>query len=122
MARNTLKWNISEEKGIEIAHTLLIEILSESKDPMNINELIILINNRSKKHKIHSSKKHNCFTKYLKIVHGGIVKFLDDYNIYGIVQESNDIKIILMREHLEDFDIKSPLKRITRDDDWIIVN
>ena len=29
MGHNNFKWNISEERGIEIAHTLLIEILNE---------------------------------------------------------------------------------------------
>tara|TARA_B100001123_G_C14733237_1_gene797769 strand:- start:145 stop:513 length:369 start_codon:yes stop_codon:yes gene_type:complete len=121
MGHNNLKWNISEEKGNEIAHTLLIEILNDQNKPMPLNELVFLLNNRSKQYKIHSNKKHNCFTKYLKTVHGGVVKFLDDFNIYGIIKNGNDIKVVLIRDLLEDFDIKSPLKRITRDNDWVIV-
>ena len=39
---HNLKWNITKEKGIEIAHTLLIGILSESSKPQPLNELIFL--------------------------------------------------------------------------------
>ena len=115
------KWNISLERGIEIAHTLVIEILSESLKPKPLNELVFLLNSRSKGYKIHNNKKHNCFTKYLKVRHGGVVNFLDDYNIYGIIKKSDEIQVVLMRDLLEDFDIKSPLKRITRDNEWVLV-
>jgi len=121
MGHNNFKWNISEEKGIEIAHTLLIKILNEQTKPMPLNELVFLLNSRSKEYKIHSNKKHNCFTKYLKAVHGGVVKFLDDYNIYGIIKKSDEIKVVLIKDLLEDFDIKSPLKRITKDNEWVFV-
>ena len=121
MGHNNLKWNISEERGIEIAHTLLIEILNEQTKPMPLNELVFLLNSRSKEYKIHSNKKHNCFTKYLKVVHGGVVNFLDNYNIYGIIKKSDEIKVLLIKDLLEDFDIKSPLKRITKDNEWVFV-
>jgi len=118
---HNLKWNITKERGIEIAHTLLIGILSESSKPQPLNELVFLLNSRSKEHKIHSNKKHNCFTKYLKVNHGGIINFLDDYNIYGIIKKGSEIKVVLMRDLLDNFDVKSPIKRITRDNEWVIV-
>ena len=121
MGHNNFKWNISKEKGIEIAHTLLIEILNEQTKPMPLNELVFLLNSRSKEYKIHSNKKHNCFTKYLKVVHGGVIRFLDDYNIYGIIKKSDEIKVVLIKDLLEDFNIKSPLKRITKDNEWVFV-
>ena len=121
MGHNNFKWNISKEKGIEIAHTLIIEILNEQNKPMPLNELVFLLNSRSKEYKIHSNKKHNCFTKYLKVVHGGVVNFLDNYNIYGIIKKSDEIKVLLIKDLLEDFDIKSPLKRITKDNEWVFV-
>tara|TARA_B110000495_G_C22396432_1_gene253913 strand:+ start:60 stop:425 length:366 start_codon:yes stop_codon:yes gene_type:complete len=121
MGHNHLKWNISKEKGIEIAHSLIIEILRETKKPMPLNELVFLLNSRSKEYKIHSNKKHNCFTKYLKVVHGGVVKFLDDYNIYGIIKKSNGIKVVLMDDLFEDFDIINLPKRITKDNEWVLV-
>jgi len=121
MGHNHFKWNISEEKGIEIAHTLITEILRETNKPMPLNELVFLLNSRSKEYKIHSNKKHNCFTKYLKVVHGGVVNFLDDYNIYGIIKKSDEIKVVLMEDLLEDFDIINPPKRITKDNEWVFI-
>jgi len=121
MGHNHFKWNISEEKGIEIAHTLITEILKETNKPMPLNELVFLLNSRSKEYKIHSNKKHNCFTKYLKVVHGGVVNFLDDYNIYGIIKKKDEIKVVLMEDLLEDFDIINPPKRITKDNEWVFI-
>jgi len=121
MGHNNYKWNISLEKGIEIAHTLLINILRESKKPLPLNELVFLLNSRSKEYKIHNNKKHNCFTKYLKVRHGGVVSFLDDYNIYGIMKTGDKIDILLLEDLLEGFDMTSPLKRITRDNEWVLV-
>ena len=47
MGHNRLKWNISIEKGIEIAHSIIKDILSENKNPVPIDELIFLVNNIS---------------------------------------------------------------------------
>jgi len=120
MGHNNLKWNISVERGIEIAHTLIISILRESTNPLSLNELIFLLNSRGKEYTIHPNKKHNCFTKYLKVRHGGIINFLDDYNIYGIIKKENDIKVVLV-EGCEIFDVNCHLKRITRDNEWVMV-
>jgi len=118
---NNYKWNISLEKGIEIAHILIIDILRESIKPLPLNELVFLLNSRAKKYKIHNNKKHDCFTKYLKVVHGGVVSFLDDYNIYGIMKTNGKIDVLLLEDLLEDYDIINPLKRITSDNEWIII-
>ena len=121
MGHNHFKWNISKEKGIEIAHKLIIEILKENNNKLPLNELVFLLNIRSKEYNIHSNKKHNCFTKYLKIVHSGIIKFLDDYNIYGIFKRSNKIDILLIEDLLDDFNISNPSKRITKDNEWVLI-
>jgi len=120
MGHNNLKWNISIEKGIEIVHTLIISILREFENPLPLNELIFLLNSRGKEYTIHLNKKHNCFTKYLKVRHGGIINFLDDYHIYGIIKKENNIKVVLV-EGYETFDVNSNLKRITRDNEWVMV-
>jgi len=68
------KWNISLERGIEIAHTLIIDILRESTKPLPLNELVFLLNSRSKEYKIHNNKKqnkdldHTLFIKYCKCI------------------------------------------------------
>jgi 1,2-phenylacetyl-CoA epoxidase catalytic subunit len=53
MVRKNNKWNISKEKGEELAHQYIIEILSESRNQtLTLSELIILLNQRTKYHKI----------------------------------------------------------------------
>lgn len=120
MGHKSFRWNISSEKGIEIAHEKIIEILREKRSPTLLNELVSLLNLRTKNYTIHQNKKHNCFSKYLKFAHGGILKFLDDYNIYGIIKKSNRIHVVLLEDCLEENTL-SPLKRITRDNEWIFV-
>jgi hypothetical protein len=119
MGHNRLKWNISIEKGIEIAHSIITDILSENKNPVSIDELIFLVNNRAKKYKIHNNRKHNCFTKYLTINHGGIVNFLDSYTSYGIINKENKDYVILIPDNL--LENINPIKSITKDSDWIFV-
>tara|TARA_B100001093_G_C26556363_1_gene896722 strand:- start:196 stop:555 length:360 start_codon:yes stop_codon:yes gene_type:complete len=119
MGHNKIKWNISIEQGNEIAHSILKDILYQNKDPIPLDELIFLLNSRAKKYKIHNNRKHNCFTKYLKIVHGGIINFLDNYTMYGIIHKSDKKFVVLISENI--LSDTSPLKSITRDSDWIFL-
>lgn len=119
MGHNKVKWNISIEQGIKIAHSIIKDILQQNKEPVPIDELIFLINNRAKQYKIHHNRKHNCFTKYLKIVHGGIINFLDNYTVYGILQKKDKKYVVLISENISSE--TSPLKSITKDSDWIFV-
>ena len=59
MGYKSFKWNISSEKGMEIAHEKIIEILREKKPSTSLNELVTLLNLRTKNYKIHPNKKHN---------------------------------------------------------------
>ena len=114
------KWNISVEKGIELAHLLIIDILRESANPTPLHELVNLLNSRSK-YKLHNNKKHNCFSKYLKSTHGGVVSFLDDYNIYGIINDSDQITVVLLEDLLDEFDSKNSVKIRGSDNGWVFV-
>ena len=111
------QWNINSKEGIEIAHSTIIDILRESKNPILLSELVTLLNDRTKKYKIHSNKKKNTLSKYLKSNHGGILQFLDDYVIYGIIKKNNIIHVTLLEDLLDN----NPLKRITRDNEWVFV-
>ena len=114
------QWNINSKEGIEIAHSTIIEILREKKKAILLSELVTLLNSRTKKYKIHPNKNKNTFSKYLKSNHGGILQFLDDYNIYGIINSKATIQVVLLEEYLEKNN-SSPLKRITKDNEWIFV-
>ena len=119
MGHNKIKWNISLEKGIEIAHKIIIEILRENNNHISLNELVFFLNNRAKIYKITDDKKNNCFVKYLRVKHGGIVKFLDTYSIYGLIYQNNNISVKLLEDLLES-DYK-PIRNITKDNDWIFI-
>ena len=85
MVRNSFHWNITKEKGYELIHTTIVEILREQpKKCIPLNQLVSLINERTKYLKIHSSRKYNTLSKYIKINYKGIIQFLDDYTMYGI--------------------------------------
>ena len=47
------QWNINSKEGIEIAHSTIIDILRESTNPILLSELVTLLNDRTKKYKIH---------------------------------------------------------------------
>ena len=123
MVRNSIKWNISEGKCFEIIHLTLIDILNETKDKtLNLNKLVELLNSRTKIYKLNDNKKYNSFSKYLKINHNGILKFIEDYNFYGVIKTDKNIYIKLYKNLIEFNDITFSNRRITRDSDWIILD
>jgi len=115
-----LNWNISLEKGTEIAHSALISILNEQKNKkMPLNELIHLMNERTKYHKVHVSKKYNFMSKFIKANFRGVIPFLDSYTIYGISDTKKKIMVHLLETELKEYG--SPLKRITSENEWVFV-
>ena len=123
MVQNSIKWNISEEKCFEIIHLTLIDILNETKDKtMNLNKLVELLNTRTKIYKLNDNKKYNSFSKYLKINHNGILKFIEDYNFYGVIKTDKNIFIKLYKNLIEFNDITFANRRITRDSDWSMLD
>ena len=116
------QWNILENQMQKIIHKNIISILKESpKNKLPLNDLINLLNKKTNHLKIHNNKKYNSTSKYIKYQYNGITKFLDDYNIYGIIKKSDEIKVVLIEDLLEDFDIINPPKRITRDNEWVFI-
>ena len=100
----------------------MIEILNEQpKKMMKLNEFVYLLNSRTKHHKIHNNKRHNCITKYIRINYGGIQKFIDDYSIYGISKNGGETCVHLLEKEMKDFDINEIHRRITKDCDWIFI-
>ena len=113
-------WNISLEKGTGIAHSALISILNEQKNKkMPLNELIHLMNERAKCHKVHVSKKYNFMSKFIKANYKGVIPFLDSYTIYGISTIKKHIMVHLLETELQSYG--SPLKRITSENEWVFV-
>jgi len=123
MVQNNIKWNLTSEKCFEIIHLTLIDILSESKDyTKNINNLIRMLNSRTKIYKLHNSRKYNSFSKYLKIEYKGFLNFIEDYNFYDVIKTDKNISIKLYKNLVNTDDIKYSGKRLTKDSEWIFID
>jgi len=119
---NSKKWNFSENKCIEIIQMTLVDALSERSDKtLPLNKLIELLNSRTKIYKLSNDKKYNSFSKYLKSEYNGILNFIESYNFYDIIKTERHIFIKLYPNLVDLNDLESCKKRITRDNEWIVI-
>lgn len=120
-----LKWNVSDEKGLELIHRTLIDLLKvQPKKYMSLNDLVFLMNSRTRACNIHTKKKHNCLTKYIQIKYGGIVKFLDSYSLYGLLKKNNIdyVHLMIPDEKIVTDDLIQEVKPwLTKERDWVLV-
>lgn len=123
MVQTNIKWNLTHDKCFEIIHLTLIDILSESKDNIrNINDLILMLNSRTRVYKLHNCRKYNSFSKYLKLEYDGFLNFIESYNFYGVVKTDKDISIKLYKNLVNLDDLKYTGKRLTKDSEWIFID
>ena len=109
------QWNMKLDEVIELAHLNIKTILKENKEPILLSKLVTLLNNKTKNIKFHQNKKMNHFSKYMKHNYGGLLKFLDDYNIYGIIDYKSDKKIVLLDDN------NSKIVQFSNDNEWILL-
>jgi len=96
MVQKNNKWNISKERGEELAHKYIIELLRDSKqNTLPLSELIILLNQRTKHIKLSYHTKRKPMSTYLKSMYGKVINFIDNYTFYGVIKNGADIKIKL---------------------------
>ena len=120
---NSNIWNLSETKCTEIIQMTLIDILSERSDKtLPLNKLVELLNSRTKVYKLSNHKKYNSFSKYLKNEYNGILNFIETYNFYDIIKTERHIFIKLYPNLVNLNDLESCKKRITRDNEWILID
>lgn len=101
MVQKNIRWNISKEKGEKIAHDTIIDILNESKNnKLLLSELIVLLNQRTKKIKLTNHRKNKQFSLYIKNVYGSMTDFLDNYSFYGLTFDKTNIYISLIDSEL----------------------
>ena len=123
MVQNNIEWNLTSDKCLEIIHLTLIDILTESKEYIkNIDDLIRMLNSRTKVYKLHNSRKYNSFSKYLKLEHDGFLNFIESYNFYGVVKTDKNISIKLYKNLVDLDDLRYNGKRYTKDSEWIFIN
>ena len=116
-------WNLSPEKCFEIIHLTLIDILEGSRDKTrSLDDLIKIMNTRTKVYKLHNEKKYNSFSKYMKVEYDGFLNFIDSYNFYDIIYNDKDISIKLYKNLVDLNDIQYSGKRLTKDSEWIFID
>lgn len=96
MVHKNYKWNISKEEGGKIAKDIIDGILTEQKNnSIELNELIFLLLNRTNKVQITNNRKKKNIVNFLKVNFGGIRVFLNELNIFDLLDEEN--KVIVRR-------------------------
>jgi hypothetical protein len=119
MGHPSLRWNVSEDQGLAIIHQTLLEVLREQpKQYLPIHDLVFRLNQRGRHRSIHTRKKHNCLTKYIKCQYGGLTHFLKDYPFYEVHTREGQLYIHFVEEKYEPDLCK---RGLTRDHDWVLV-
>ena len=91
MVHKNYKWNLSKDEGSELVYTMMEKIIKEKKDnSIEINELIFLLNIRSKNLDIRNNNKQKTMSNFIKTVFGGVVKFIDDYDNFLLQKINGD--------------------------------
>ena len=120
MVQNSIKWNFSEKKCLEIIHLALIDILIESPNKtLPLNQLVELLNSRTRIYKLSNHKKYNSFSKYLKLRKKGILNFIEEYNFYSVIKTEKNIQVKLYKNLVN---LNSLERRITKDSEWEFIN
>jgi len=116
---HTHMWTLDDDRALEIIHELLTEaLLKQPKHYLPIQDLISSLNRNGRKYKIHKQKKHNCWSKYIKMKYGNFESFLDNFGIYGVVKKGSKTHVYYIESKSEPFEM---VPRFTRDKDWVFI-
>lgn len=121
MVQKNIRWNISKERGEKLAHENIIDILIESKNnKLLLSELIVLLNQRTKKIKLTNHKKNKQFSLYIKNVYGSMTQFLDNHSFYGITSDKSNIYVSLIDTELVNTELTPSIINEYRE--WTLVD
>jgi len=121
MVQKNNKWNISKQKGEELAHKYIIEILKDQKNNiLLLSDLIILLNQRTKHIKLINHNKKKPFSVYLRCVYGNIINFMDNFSFYGVIKKNAHINIKLIDSELNEKHIHPSI--LNEYKEWILIN
>jgi len=98
---NQHKWNITKSYGDKISYDMIYKVLYDYNDVIDINILIQLLNEKTSHIDIKHNNKNINIVNYLKIANYGILRFIDDYEIFGVIKKNNHTYIQLMEDYLE---------------------
>ena len=112
MVHKNYKWNISLEEGEKLCLENIDDIISEQKNnSIELNELVFLLNSRTKIIKITNNKKNKNLVNFIKINFGGIRQFIDNSDCFEI-NDKNDKFLITKVSDLNFVDLN----------DWVFVD
>ena len=115
-----MKWNISNERGSEIIHTKIIDILrSKSGQTLLLQDLITHLNIQTTHILFHKLQKYNSCSKYIKGTFGGITHLLDKQTLYEITTNQKQqlwVTLLETKDNYEYIEQKTLLGM-----DWVFV-
>jgi hypothetical protein len=121
MVQKNNKWNISKEKGDQLIHKYIIEILKDkTNNSLSLSELIIFLNQRTKHIKFINHNKLKPASVYLRCMYGNIINFIDRFSFYGIIKTNTDIIIKLIDSELNSKLIDNSI--LNEYKEWILVD
>lgn len=111
MVRN-YKWNIELEKGKLIAQKIILDILKDSDKEIKLDELIKLLNLRTKYLNLRNNNKKQLMTNFLKSNFKGSLNFIESIDNVFVIKNNNNILISLNNRG----------KLFHEFDDWCFIN
>tara|TARA_Y100000817_G_scaffold230830_1_gene183249 strand:- start:166 stop:531 length:366 start_codon:yes stop_codon:yes gene_type:complete len=98
MVHKNYKWNLSKEKGRKVIFNMIDTILRERKDhSIHIDELHFILNNRTKTTNIMNNNKKKTIQNFIKVVYGGLINFIDDYDEFLLKKDNEGYRVVLNR-------------------------
>ena len=110
MVRKSDKWNYSSEKANKIIHDNLIAILKGS-EMIEVNELISLLNKRTKKCNFKNYGKKKGIISYVNDYYENIVSFANLFVIYNVIYKNKQVYLSFDEE--KTYDTRKMIKKET---------
>lgn len=104
MVHKNYKWNVSEEEGRDIVYNNVEALLKErGNNTIEIEELIFLLNSRTKTMNITNNNKKKNISNYIKVIFGGMIHFIDDYDYFMIFNDEKKTYVKLNDIEMSDW-------------------
>ena len=92
MVHKNYKWNITEEEGKSLIYNTIMGILKERENKcIELNELNLLLNNRTKSIDIKNNNKKKNLTNFIKNNYDSIIYFIEKYDNISHFKKENNI-------------------------------
>lgn len=92
MGHKNYKWNITEEEGKILIYNTIRQILKEKESKsIELNELNLLLNNRTKSIEIRNNNKKKNLTNFIKTNYDSIIYFIEKYDDISHFKKENNV-------------------------------